>query len=497
MWVPNALSLVQAVGGPIIAFASDTFQARKTMLWTTCTVSFIGAAIAPGAKDIYRVIVAQVLIGVGFAAVPLAYSIPSEILPRRWRPLTQAGINLAAGLAAVSGPAIAGALVKRNAHTGWRNFFWFQMAMWGVTAAVIFVGYNPPKRHTRVEHLSLGGKIATLDLPGMGLLTAGLTLLLTGLTLGGSPWSWANARVVATLVVGCVLLVAFGVYEKFGTKTGVLHHELFKRRTFGLCIGLIFIEGIMLFSIIVFYPVLTGLLFEKDPLLAAVRTSPFWLGSLTTIGYGYWSMRYRTIRGPLITGFAIFTAGIVGLATVQPGQSLRALVFDCLGGMGFGAPLILIIAAVQLCTPHHLIATATAVVTSSRAVAASTFTAIYGAAMGSSMKVKMPGYVAAAAIVAGLPPQYVAPFVGALLGDEDPTAVPSVTPEIIAAAAAAIPHAQADSLRLVFIIAAPFGVLACIMAWFIDDLSAVMNYRVDAPVEKLEARHAAHGEEVA
>lgn len=61
------------------SFASDTFQARKTLLVATCTVSFIGAAIAPGAKDIYRVIVAQILIGVGFAAVPLAYAIPSEV----------------------------------------------------------------------------------------------------------------------------------------------------------------------------------------------------------------------------------------------------------------------------------------------------------------------------------------------------------------------------------------------------------------------------------
>lgn len=61
------------------SFASDTFQARKTILIGSCTVSFIGAAIAPGSKDIYRVIVAQVLIGFGFAAVPLAYSIPSEV----------------------------------------------------------------------------------------------------------------------------------------------------------------------------------------------------------------------------------------------------------------------------------------------------------------------------------------------------------------------------------------------------------------------------------
>lgn len=84
--MPNALSLVQAVVGPIISSASDTFQARKSIMVGACVLSFVGAAIAPGSKDIYRLIAAQVLIGFGFATVPLAYCVPSEILPRRWRP---------------------------------------------------------------------------------------------------------------------------------------------------------------------------------------------------------------------------------------------------------------------------------------------------------------------------------------------------------------------------------------------------------------------------
>lgn len=64
---------------PQKSFASDTFQARKTLLIFTCTVSLIGAAIAPGSTSIYRVVVAQILVGFGFAAVPLAYAIPSEV----------------------------------------------------------------------------------------------------------------------------------------------------------------------------------------------------------------------------------------------------------------------------------------------------------------------------------------------------------------------------------------------------------------------------------
>ena len=85
-WVPNALSLVQAVVAPVISSASDTFQARKPLLVGCSMISFIGAAIAPGSNDIYRLIVTQILVGFGFATVPLAYCVPSEILPKKWRP---------------------------------------------------------------------------------------------------------------------------------------------------------------------------------------------------------------------------------------------------------------------------------------------------------------------------------------------------------------------------------------------------------------------------
>lgn len=135
------------------------------------------------------------------------------------------------------------------------------MALWGVTALGIFVGYRPPKRHTRLDHLSFFQKLRQLDLPGFGLLTTGLTLFLTGLNLGGGLYAWTNGRVLGTLITGLVILASFGLYEWKGTKSGILNHELFRGgksagRTFAICISLIFIEGILLFSYIIFYPVM-------------------------------------------------------------------------------------------------------------------------------------------------------------------------------------------------------------------------------------------------
>jgi len=135
------------------------------------------------------------------------------------------------------------------------------MAIWGATAIGLFFGYRPPKRHTRFDHLSFLQKLRMLDLSGCGLLTAGLTLLLTGLNLGGGLFAWTSAKVLGPLVVGITTLAAFCIYEWKFTKTGILHHDLFRGgknggRTFALCLGLIFIEGILLFAYVIFYPVL-------------------------------------------------------------------------------------------------------------------------------------------------------------------------------------------------------------------------------------------------
>ena len=135
------------------------------------------------------------------------------------------------------------------------------MALWGLTAICLFVGYRPPKRHTRYDHLSFWQKIGRIDLPGCGLLLAGLTLFLTGLNLGGGIYDWSAAPVLVTLIIGIVVLIAFGVYEWKFTQTGIVHHDLFRGgkdrgHTFAICLGLIFVEGIMLFSYIIFYPVL-------------------------------------------------------------------------------------------------------------------------------------------------------------------------------------------------------------------------------------------------
>lgn len=158
--------------------------------------------------------------------------------------------------------------------------------------------------------------------------------------------------------------------------------------------------------------------------------------------------------------------------------------------MGFGAPLILIIAGLQLSTPHALIATATALSITTRAISSAVFTAIFSASFAEQLDGKLVNYVAEAALSAGLPAESLEPFVMAVVANDEAAlgGVEGVTEGVVLAALSALQQAFADSVRIVFIIAAPFGVVACLLCFFLDDQSEVMNYKVDAPVEDLHAR---------
>ena len=175
------------------------------------------------------------------------------------------------------------------------------------------------------------------------------------------------------------------------------------------------------------------------------------------------------------------------MATIQPGQSISALACSALLGAGFGAPLTLIVTGVQLSTPHKLIATATACTTSSRALAGAVFSAIYAAAFERRLTKNLPNLVAEAAIKAGLPKTDVPALISALsVGDIAAlSTIKGISPSIIAAGTLALQQAYADAIRIVYIIGAPFGILAIVTCCFLGDLRRAMNYRTDAPVENI------------
>jgi len=327
-------------------------------------------------------------------------------------------------------------------------------------------------------------------------------LLLAGLNLGGAQFAWTAAPVLSTLLIGVVGLAVFGAYEWKGTKTGILHHDLFTQsyslRTFMICLALMFAEGVLVFSFIVFYPVLTQAVFEPDLLRMTARVVTYYASSgAATIVFGYVSVKLRSIREALLTGFVLGLIGVIGMTTIQPGQNVSSLVFAAFGGFGTAAVLSQGVSGVQLASRHSHLAIATALAVVSRAVSSTTFTSIYSAVVTRKLGSYIPSYVATAAVKAGLPAKSVPAFVEALAASqtEQLAKIPGVSPAIIQAGVSALKQAYADAIRYVFIIAVPFVLVATVLCWWLGDLSKIMSYHVEAPVEELHAK-GTHGKNV-
>lgn len=193
--------------------------------------------------------------------------------------VAQAMFNFSAMAGAIVGPLLMGALVRANPHSGWRTYYvcpcpcpglpilwtdgnqWIEMGVWALAAACVVLGYRPPQRHTKYDHLSWFQKLAQLDIIGSVLFTIGLTLFLVGIGLGGGLYPWKSAPVLSTLIIGICVLIVFAGYEWKGTKTGIFHHDLFRAemsqgRNFAILLCLMLVEGILMYAFVVFFPIL-------------------------------------------------------------------------------------------------------------------------------------------------------------------------------------------------------------------------------------------------
>lgn len=88
---------------------------------------------------------------------------------------------------------------------------------------------SPPPRSPRVASpladLGAHRKLKAIDLVGIVLAFAGMTVFILGLTWGGREYEWNSAHVIATLVVGSAVSVAFVAWQWKGPEYPLVPRE--------------------------------------------------------------------------------------------------------------------------------------------------------------------------------------------------------------------------------------------------------------------------------
>jgi EmrB/QacA subfamily drug resistance transporter len=197
-WTVNAYGIAFAAAIITAAALGDRFGRRRVFVLglAVFTVASAACALAPSAP---LLIAARTVQGLGGAAVlPLSLTILTSAYPPERRGTIVGIYGGLAGLAVASGPLIGGALTQ---GIDWHWIFWANVPL-GVLAVVGSARLLPESR----------GRQGRLDLPGVGLVSAGVVGLVWGL-VRAPVLGWSSVEVVTTLAGGALLTAVFLAWE--------------------------------------------------------------------------------------------------------------------------------------------------------------------------------------------------------------------------------------------------------------------------------------------
>src|SRR2546430_14017285 len=217
-WTVNAYTLTFAVLLLTGAALGDRFG-RRLMFSLGVGIFPAASAAAALAPNINVLIAARAAQGLGGAIVtPLTLTLLSAAVRPERRGLALGAWGGIGGLAVALGPLVGGAVVQ---GLSWHWIFWINVP--------IGLALVPLSRRYLAESRGPSGR---LDLPGLGLASAGLFGIVWGL-VRGSAQGWASTEILGALIVGAVLLAAFVAWE-LRAENPMLPMGFFRNRAFTL-----------------------------------------------------------------------------------------------------------------------------------------------------------------------------------------------------------------------------------------------------------------------
>jgi EmrB/QacA subfamily drug resistance transporter len=220
-WTVNAYTLTFAVLLLTGAALGDRFG-RRRMFVVGLGIFTAASAFAALAPSIEALNIARALQGVGGAIVtPLTLTLLSAAVPANRRGLALGAWGGVGGLAVALGPVVGGAVVQ---GISWQWIFWLN-----VPIGLLLI----PLAWRRLGESY--GPSSKLDLPGLGLVSAGLFGIVLGLVRGNGV-GWGSTEIVVSLAAGTVLVALFVLWE-LRAKAPMLPMRFFRNRTFSQANG--------------------------------------------------------------------------------------------------------------------------------------------------------------------------------------------------------------------------------------------------------------------
>jgi MFS family permease len=270
--------------------------------------------------------------------------------------------------------------------------------------------------------------------------------------------------------------------------------HLFKNRPFIGTILTAAIGSCVYYSLAILWPIQIAVLYETNIIMIG-----WWsciIGAGSVIGQslcGIFVKRIGKQKWQLVAAITGLTAFIAGMAGATASTKSLALAFTIIGSICLGYVENVAFTIAPFCIPAKDIGLALGLLGCVRASIASVATAVFVSVLENKLAINIPKYVIPAATTAGLPAAS-APGLLAGLAIGNFTGVEGVTPQIIAAAAAANQVAYTESFKVVYLAALAFGIVGILSAlnsqnsekFFTEDISRKLHGK---DLDKMAAKH--------
>ena len=300
-WTVNAYTLTFAVLLVTGAALGDRFGRRRLFV-LGLAIFTLGSAAAALAPSIELLIAARAVQGLGGAIVtPLTLTILSAAVPPERRGLALGAWGGISGLAVAIGPLVGGAVVE---GISWQWIFWLNVP---IGLALIPLAYLR-LRETR-------GPNDALDLPGVGLASAGLFGIVWGLVRGNEV-GWGSTEILTALTLGFAVVGLFLLWELRAAEP-MLPLRFFRNRTFSAANAASFLMFFGMFGSIFLLAQFFQTVQGYSPLQAGLRVLP-WTAMPIFVAPLAGALSDRIGGRPLMaTGLALQALGLGWIALVS------------------------------------------------------------------------------------------------------------------------------------------------------------------------------------
>ena len=314
-------SLGCRIVGYCLPLPRKTFFPAKWTFITTAVIFEIGSIVCAAAPTSPAFIVGRAIAGIGSAGTIVGANIVFvDLLPLEKRAIYMGFIGATFGLASIAGPLLGGVFTTK---ASWRWCFWINVPIGGLAIAgllLILPAKPPPRKHVGVPFLQ---RIWQFDPIGTALLLPGLVLLLLALQWAGTEYAWSSARIVVLLVLGLLLLMAFGVTQLWAGNNGTVPPRIFGQRSIAAATAVSLAFGSTLIILTFYLPIWFQAIKGQSAVGAGIRLLPYFLGTVVfVIGSGFLVSKVGYYTPALIVGTAVLIVGC-GLVTTFEADTNR------------------------------------------------------------------------------------------------------------------------------------------------------------------------------